>query len=146
MTMQISEKGIQLIESFESLRLESYQDVRGIWTIGYGSTLNVLPGMTITQEQAEQRLAQDLASAEAAVNVNVRVPLTQTQFDALCSFTFNCGNAAFKQSTLLRLLNQGDYAGAAEQFIRWDKAGGEVVAGLLRRRQAEIALFKQGSE
>lgn len=141
--MQISENGLRFIEGFENLRLETYFDVRGVATIGYGHTLNVIPGMVITQEQAEQFLAQDVASAEAAINANVRVDLTQNQFDACCSLIFNIGNGAFKQSTLLQLLNQGDFTNAALQFVRWDKAAGKVVAGLLRRRQAETDLFNK---
>ena len=141
--MQISEDGLKFIEGFESLRLESYQDLRGIWTCGYGHTLNVMPGMVITQEQAEQFLAQDVASAEAAINANVRTPLTQNQMDALVSFTFNCGNSALKQSTLLKLLKQGDYKCASLEFVKWDKAAGQTIPGLLRRRQAETDLFNK---
>ena len=141
--MQISDSGLKFIEQFESLQLNSYADIVGRWTVGYGHTLNVIPGMVITQEQAEQFLASDLASAEAAINANVRVDLTQNQFDACCSLVFNIGNGAFKQSTLLQLLNQGDFTNAALQFVRWDKAAGKVVAGLLRRRQAETDLFNK---
>jgi lysozyme len=143
--MTVSENGLALTKSFEGFRDTAYQDQRGIWTIGFGHTLNVVPGMTCDKSQGTTWLAEDMASAEACVNVNVRVSLTQGAFDALCDLAFNIGNGNFKQSTLLRLLNGGDTAGAAEQFLVWDKVhvDGELVddAGLERRRQAERALF-----
>lgn len=141
--MEYSQNGLLLTEGFEALRTESYQDIKGIWTIGFGHTLNVIPGMTCTEEQANTWLAEDVHSAESCINVNVRVELTQNEFDALVDFAFNCGNSAFKQSTMLQLLNQGDYAGAANEFDKWDHASGKVVAGLLRRRQAETDLFNK---
>jgi lysozyme len=98
-------------------------------------------GMTCTQEQAEQWLQEDVQSAADAVNRLVTVELTQQEFDALVDFTFNLGAGNLQRSTLLRLLNSGDYTGAAAEFQKWDKAGGQVLAGLLRRRQAEADMF-----
>lgn len=138
---QINDKGLRLIKSFEGLRLKAYQDSVGVWTIGYGTTSSVQPGMVITQAQAEEFLRRDLRRFEQAVNDLVKVPLTTDQFAALVSFTYNVGEGALESSTLLRLLNQKDYQGAADQFLRWDKAGGQSLPGLTRRRRAERALF-----
>ena len=136
--------GINLIQHFEGLRLTAYPDVIDVWTIGYGHTgPDVHPGLAITQAQADALLAQDLARFEQGVTALVKVPLNDNQFAALVSFSYNLGLGNLQQSTLLRLLNQGDYAGAAAQFPRWDRAGGHEVAGLLTRRKAEQALFMQ---
>lgn len=140
--MNYSKTGAQLTEAFEGCRLAAYQDQVGVWTIGYGHTSDVDEGLTCTQEQAEQWLLEDVASAENDVNTHVAVPLTQGEFDALVDFAFNLGNGALNKSTLLNYLNQGNYEAAADQFERWDKAGGKVVAGLLRRRLAEKAEFE----
>lgn len=141
--MTTSEAGIGLIKSFESCRLVAYRDVVGVWTIGYGSTVDVAPGMQITQAQADERLKADLKDAERAVNDTVKVPLEQCEFDACVSLAFNIGGKAFKNSTLARLLNAGETEAAGLEFRRWDKAGGQVVAGLTRRRWAEQRLFEQ---
>lgn len=139
-------KGLSLTEQYEGCRLTAYQDQVGVWTIGYGHTgPEVLAGMTITPAQAEAYLAADVQTAAACVNRAVTVTLTQDEFDALVDFVFNLGSGSFESSTLLQLLNAGNIAAAAEQFNRWDRAGGAVVAGLLRRRQAETALFNQGA-
>lgn len=140
--MNYSDAGLDLTEESEGCRLVAYQDSVGVWTIGYGHTKGVHAGMTCTQEQAEAWLREDIASAIADVNRLVKVPLTQGEFDALVDFDFNLGGGALRGSTLLRLLNEGDHASAAEQFERWDRAGGHVLAGLLRRRLAEEAEFK----
>lgn len=138
-------KGLALTEQFEGCRLTAYQDQVGVWTIGYGHTgPEVCAGMTITAEEAEALLEKDIRSAAECVNNLVSVRLTQEEFDALVDFVFNLGAGAFQRSTLLRQLNAGNFAAAAAQFAIWDRAGGEVVAGLLRRRQAETALFQQG--
>lgn len=139
--MKYSKNGLQITEQFEGCRLVAYQDQVGVWTIGYGHTRGVHAGMTCTMAQAEAWLLEDVASAEADVNTHVAVPLTQGEFDALVDFTFNLGSGSFNGSTLLKLLNKGDYQDAAEQFARWDKAGGKEVAGLLRRRLAEKQEF-----
>jgi lysozyme len=139
--MTYSEDGLHLTEQFEGCKLDAYQDSVGVATIGYGHTRNVTMGMTCTQEQAEQWLQEDVQSAADAVNRLVTVELTQQEFDALVDFTFNLGAGNLQSSTLLRLLNSGDYTGAAAEFQKWDKAGGQVLAGLLRRRQAEADMF-----
>jgi GH24 family phage-related lysozyme (muramidase) len=139
---QINAKGLRLIKSFEGLRLEAYLDAVGVWTIGYGTTRGVQPGMKITQAQAEQFLMQDLETFETAVTDLVNVPLNDDQFSALVSFTYNVGEGAFAGSTLLTLLNQRNYQGAADQFLLWNKGNGGVeLAGLTRRRKAERSLF-----
>lgn len=139
--MNLSEDGKQFIKAREQLRLEAYQDEIGVWTIAWGHISGVKAGDVCTIEQAEAWFAQDVAPREACVNDLVKVPLTQGQFDALCSFTFNLGCTALRNSTLLKLLNAGDAAGAAEQFGRWNHAGGEVSAGLTRRREQEKETF-----
>lgn len=144
--MQTSDKGIALIKEFEGCKLTAYQDSVGVCTIGYGWTQPVdgkpvRIGMTINQETAERLLKTGLVSYESDVSRLVKVGMTQGQFDALVSFTYNLGARALSTSTLLRKLNAGDYAGAADEFLRWNKAGGKVLNGLTRRREAERALF-----
>ena len=139
--MNISEAGIQLIKKFEGCSLKAYKCPAGIWTIGYGHTLNVNEGQTITKKQAEDLLKQDLRSFVLTVNNLVNVPLNQNQFDALVSFCYNLGSGNLKSSTLLKLLNKKDYLGAAEQFDRWVHAGGKKLSGLVKRRAAEKELF-----
>ena len=144
--MKTSDKGIALIKEFEGCKLTAYQDSVGVWTIGYGWTQHVdgkpiRAGMTIKQETAERLLKTGLVSYEGDVSRLVKVGLTQEQFDALVSFTYNLGARSLSTSTLLRKLNAGDYAGAADEFLRWNKAGGKVLNGLTRRREAERALF-----
>lgn len=133
--------GLQLIKSFEGLRLQAYKDPVGIWTIGYGTTRGVRPGMTISTAEAEAFLQQDLVRFEQAINDALAVPVNDNQFSALSCFTYNVGPGAFRSSTLLKMLNQQDVYGAADQFPRWNKAGGRPLAGLTRRRQAERLLF-----
>ena len=139
--MRTSQRGVSLIKSFEGLRLKSYQDSVGVWTIGYGATRGITVGMTITNEQAERMLANDIGRFEPEIERLVKVPLNQAQWDAVMSFTYNLGAANLGSSTLLKLLNSGDYAGAAAQFPRWNKAGGQVLAGLTKRRASERAMF-----
>lgn len=139
--MTISDTGLALTKSFEGLRLLAYQDSGGVWTIGYGSTRNVRPGQVITSKQADDLLRQDMATAEHAVNIGVPVPLNQNQFDACVDFAYNAGIGAFLHSTLREKVNDGDFAGAAAEFLKWGHVNGVVVDGLLRRRQAEVALF-----
>jgi lysozyme len=139
--MEYSPDGLKLTESFEGCRLQAYLDSVGVPTIGYGHTHGVTMGMTCTQEQADAWLQEDVQEAVQAVNNLVTVPLTQQQFDALVDFTFNLGTGALQHSTLLRLLNSGNYQGAAGEFEKWDKAGGKVLPGLLKRRQAERDMF-----
>lgn len=133
--------GLKLIKSFEGLRLRAYQDAVGIWTIGYGTTRGVRPGMTISEAEAENFLQEDLVRFERAINDALKVSVNDNQFSALSCFTYNVGSGAFRESTLLRMLNQQNIYGAADQFPRWNKAGGRPLAGLTRRRKAERSLF-----
>jgi len=137
----INSKGLNIVKSFEGLRLDAYLDPVGVWTIGYGTTTGVKAGMHITQSQAETYLQQDLDKFEQAVKRAVKVSLNSDQFSALVSFTYNVGEGALDSSTLLRKLNQGDYQGAANEFARWNKGDGGALPGLTRRRSAEKALF-----
>ena len=110
---------------------------------GWGNTHEVVPDRTITQEEADARLLQNLQLSVEQVNNCVTVELSQHEFDALVSFDFNCGYGSLRSSTLLRLVNEGDFAGAAEEFEKWDHVSGKVCAGLLRRRLAEEEEFKE---
>ena len=140
MLMRTSNK--EVIKEAEGLRLEAYLCPAGVWTIGYGHTgPDVWPGLVITEKWAEQLLEEDLKRFEAYVSGYVRVDLTQDQFDALVSFTYNVGAEAFKNSTLLRKLNAGDYEGASKEFTRWNKSKGKVLPGLVKRREKERKLF-----
>jgi lysozyme len=139
--MKQSDQGIDLIKRFEGVRLKAYDDGVGVLTIGYGHTSGVHWGDVITEDEAENLLQEDLEDFEECVNDLVDVSLNQAQFDALVSFTFNVGCGAFRRSTLLRKLNKGDYKAAANQLLRWNRGGGRVLKGLVRRRQAERDLF-----
>lgn len=141
MSRRINAAGLELIKSFEGFRAEAYKDSVGVWTIGWGSTKGVKAGMRISTDEAEARLREDLREAESAVERLVKVPLTDNQFAALVSFVFNVGAGNFSKSTLRKKLNQGSYSNAAMEFPRWNKAGGKVLHGLTRRRQAEWKLF-----
>ena len=139
--MTLSSTGLAFIKSFEGLRNTAYRDSGGVLTIGYGHTGGVQPGDTCTEAQASTWLTGDVTGAERAVNCHVSVPLTQNQFDALVSFAYNVGGGAFINSTLLRLINAGDFDAAAQQFPTWDHIEGVEIAGLERRRAAEAQLF-----
>ena len=139
--MNIGQRGIEIIKHFEGCELEAYKCPAGVWTIGYGHIKGVSQGMSITQEQAEQMLLDELKEYENYINELVVVDLSQNQFDALVSWVYNLGPANLKSSTLLKVLNSGDYAGVPEQIERWNKAGGKVLEGLIRRRLAESSLF-----
>lgn len=141
-TLKLSKRGADLIKSFEGLRLKAYVCPAGVWTIGYGSTgSHVKQGMVITEAQADALFSKDIRRFEDAVIGMVQVPLTQGQFDALVSFSFNVGQEALRGSTLIKKLNAGDYVGAQMQFGRWNKAGGQVLYGLTKRRAAEVELW-----
>jgi len=140
--MNISEAGYVLIKRFEGLRCFAYQCTAGVWTIGYGHTSGVKKGDTITKEKADKLLEKDLQYTMSVVKSYVTVPISQGMFDALCSFVFNIGAGAFGRSTLLRLLNQGQYDNAAKEFDRWIYAGGKVLNGLRNRRAMERAMFQ----
>ena len=144
--MKTSQSGISLIKGFEGKRLNAYDDGVGVWTIGFGTIkypngVRVKKGDTCTEAQAESYLKNDLVKFENAINRLAKVPLNQNQFDALSSFTYNLGETNLSSSTLLKKLNAKDYAGTADQFLRWNKAGGKVMNGLARRREAERNLF-----
>jgi lysozyme len=137
-----NQAGLELIKSFEGLYLTSYLCPANVWTIGWGSTgPDIGPNMTWTKEQAEARLRFDLEVFEKGVEAVITVPVTDNQFSAMVSLSYNIGISAFRKSTLLKLLNSKDYQGAADQFLRWNKAGGKELAGLTRRRNAERELF-----
>ncbi len=139
---EYSDAGFAMTKEFEGLRLTAYQDVAGVWTIGYGHTgADVRPGKTITEAEAEALLRSDLAGAVRCVNREVTEKISQGQFDAMVDFCFNAGFGSFVKSTLLQKVNAGDFQGAMAQFGLWVHAGGEVVAGLVRRRKAEAELF-----
>jgi lysozyme len=160
--MHIGVDGVEICHSYEKCRLRAYPDpgselakalragkaigphLRGDpWTIGWGDTgPGVVEGLVITQEEADARFARRMAEEfEPAVLRAVRVQLTQKQFDALVSIFYNAGAEALSASTLVRVLNSGDYKGAAGQFPRWNLSGGEVMKGLQRRREAERLVF-----
>lgn len=133
---------LDLIKSFEGCRLSAYDDGTGVWTVGVGHTgSDVFPGLAITQQRADQLLQQDLQSFEVGVQKMVKVALNPNQFGAIVSFAFNCGLESLDESTLLADLNAGNYSAAADQFLLWDRADGQELPGLLRRRKAERALF-----
>jgi lysozyme len=141
-----SAAGLTLTKNFEGCQLSAYADQGGVWTIGYGHTgPGVHAGLAITQQQADTFLQSDLAGAVSCVNSLVTSEIAQCQFDALVDFTFNLGCASLANSMLLRYVIAGDFADAANQFLRWDHVGGVVIPGLLRRRQAEIQLFNSGN-
>lgn len=137
----------QITEPSEGCMLRAYADpgTGGLpWTIGYGHTRGVQPNDVCTLEQADAWLAEDIEDAEREVNTHVVVPLTQHQFDALVDFVFNLGSGNFEHSTLLRLLNAGDMAGADAEFAKWVRGGGKVLPGLVKRRALEAAWFNVG--
>ncbi len=141
MQMTYSQNGLHLTEQFESCRLVAYLDGKGVPTIAWGHTAGVQLGDTCTQAQADGWLQRDIGWAEATVNRYVTTEVTQGEFDALVDFVFNCGTGNFQHSTLLALVDQGRFAEAADEFCKWDRAGGTIVAGLLRRRLAEKQEF-----
>ena len=145
--MRLSQSGLELIKKSEGFRSQTYQDVAGFSTIGYGHRL--LPHESfpdaISEAQALDLLAADVHLAEQAVQRLVRVPLTQGQFDALVDFCFNLGAGRLAGSTLLKALNAGRYSDAREQLLRWDQAGGHVSPGLKTRREAEFQLWESSA-
>lgn len=144
--MKISNVGLELVKHFEGKHLKGYLCPANVPTIGYGHTglvdgRPIKIGMIITEEKADELLRQDMNKFEKAVESLVKVPLTQNQFDALVSFSFNVGSGALRKSTLLRLLNNGQYDEVPNQLMRWNKGGGRVLAGLTRRRRSEGHLW-----
>ncbi|MBV5290603.1 lysozyme [Pelodictyon phaeoclathratiforme] len=140
--MQTSENGFALIRKYEGLRLATYVCPGGKLTIGYGHTgPDVTTGKKIDEEEANALLVKDVQRFERAVNGLVTAPMTQGMFDALISFSFNLGVGSLKSSTLLKKLNAGNLTGAADEFLKWNKAGGKVLAGLSARRESERERF-----
>ena len=140
--MKISLEGLALIKKFEGCRLEAYYCSGGVLTIGYGHTGGVKESDTITQEEAEKLLRADVFKFEEYVEDNVMVELDQGQFDALVAWTFNLGPGNLRESTMLKKLNDADYASVPSEMKRWNKAGGKTLDGLIRRRNAEALLFQ----
>ena len=140
--MKISQEGLSLIKKFEGCRLEAYYCSGGVLTIGYGHTGGVKESDTITQEEAEKLLRADVFKFEEYVEDNVMVELDQGQFDALVAWTFNLGPGNLRESTMLKKLNEADYASVPSEMKRWNKAGGKTLNGLIRRRNAEALLFQ----
>ena len=143
----VSKKGLDLIKSFEGLRLDAYPDPGSggdPWTIGYGATgSGIKKGVRWTEAQANDRLTDDVSRfADGVASLIGDAPTTQGQFDAMTSLSFNVGLANFGSSTLLKKHKAGDHNGAAAEFLRWNKAAGKVLAGLTRRREAEAALYR----
>jgi lysozyme len=142
--MQISSVGLGLVKSFEGLFLKAYRCPAGVWTIGYGCTEGVKPGMVWTKDEAEAALLRELSKFEAAVNKLAKVTLNQNQYDALVSFAYNCGEGALSRSGLLKKVNaNADGKVVAAEFMKWTRGGGRVLPGLVRRRKAEADLFNK---
>ena len=145
--LAISQKGLELISQFEGLSLKPYLDAVNIPTIGYGSTFYedgtkvTMGDSEITKERALLLLRNVVQKFEKSVTTSVKVPINQNQFDALMSLVYNIGTGNFNNSTLLKLLNANKYEEAANEFLKWNKAGGKVLAGLMNRRQKEMELF-----
>ena len=140
--MNTSQEGLDLIKKFEGCELTAYQDSVDVWTIGFGHTKGVEEGDEITQDEAEEMLASELDEYEGYINDMVECDLEQCQFDALVAWVYNLGPTNLKSSTLRKRLNSNDLDDVPNQIKRWDKAGGKVLAGLVRRREAESLLFE----
>lgn len=139
--MECNKKGIDLIKSFEGLSLQVYHDVVGLLTVGYGHRTNLAWGESISQETADQLLEQDLKHFSDGVTKLLKVELNENQFSALVSFAYNLGIGSLEHSTLLKMCNQNKLTECQNQFGKWCHAGGHVVPGLVRRRNAERDLF-----
>ena len=141
--MSYLDAAAKIISEFEGETLLAYKCPAGVWTIGFGHTgPDVKPNMRITSSDAVRLLYDDMLEADKAIDELVEVPLSENQRAALLSFIFNVGRNAFRGSTMLKLLNRGDYVAASSQFPRWNKAGGVVLPGLVKRRSAERKLFE----
>ncbi len=140
--MQISKTGIELLKHFEGCELKAYQDSVGVWTIGYGHTKGIYEGLEITQSEAEKMLQDELPEYEGYVTDKVVPMLQQHEYDALVCWVYNLGPTNLSSSTMLKKLNAGEFKEVPFQMKRWDKAGGQPLLGLTRRRNAEALLFK----
>ena len=139
--MNISAEGLSLIKKFEGCELKAYRCAANVLTIGYGVTKGVTEDMEISQEEAESLLQEEMHEYEGYINDMVKVPLEQHQFDAMVSWVFNLGSGNLSSSTLLKKLNNSEYDEVPAQIRRWNKAGGKVLDGLIRRREAEAKMF-----
>lgn len=139
--LSTSQEGVDLIKFYEGLGLEAYKDSVGVTTIGYGHTSTAKRGEIITEQEAENLLKKDLETFEEGLTRLVKVPLTQYEYDALISFSFNLGLGNLGSSTLLKKVNSQDYVNAADEFVKWIYAGGKVLNGLVKRRKAEREMF-----
>ena len=139
--MNISAEGLSLIKKFEGCELKAYCSDANVLTIGYGVTKGVTEDMEISQEEAESLLQEEMHEYEGYINDMVKVPLEQHQFDAMVSWVFNLGSGNLSSSTLLKKLNNSEYDEVPAQIRRWNKAGGKVLDGLIRRREAEAKMF-----
>tara|TARA_R100000149_G_C5803620_1_gene89857 strand:- start:129 stop:572 length:444 start_codon:yes stop_codon:yes gene_type:complete len=140
--MKISQEGISLIKKFEGFESDAYQCPAGVWTIGYGHTKGVTSGDVWSEEHASHILEVELEEYEEYINEYVEVKLNQNQFDALVAWVYNLGPSNLKSSTMLKVLNEEEWEEVPRQMKRWNKAGGEVLRGLVRRREAEAMLFQ----
>ena len=140
--MKTSDSGRDFIKSFEGWSATPYLCTGSVPTIGWGTTKGITMNTpAITKEEGDRLFDRDLIQFENAVMDLVEVPLNQNQFDALVSFTYNCGISALQKSTLLKKLNAGDYGGVSVEFAKWNKSGGKITKGLVRRRTAERELW-----
>lgn len=144
MSRRVDEETVALIKQWEGYRPDAYLCPAGVWTIGYGTTGGVREGQRISQAEAERMLRMDLRRFENIVEDAVTVRLTDAQFGALVSLTYNIGGEAFRTSTLLRKLNAGDYAAVPQELMRWNRVAGRVSRGLTNRRAAEAGLWARG--
>ena len=145
--MNISSNGLALVKEFEGLRLTSYKCPANVWTIGYGHTSaagdpKVKAEMVITKEEADQILKRDMDQYEEGVRRLVKVKINQGQFDALVDFAYNAGVGALEKSTLLKKVNAGKFSEVPAEFMKWTKGGGRELPGLVRRRRAEVKLWR----
>ena len=140
--MKISEEGLALIKKFEGCETKAYQDSVGVWTIGYGHTKNVCEGDELSKDEAMSMLKEEITEYEQYIENLVKVSLSQCEFDALCSWVYNLGPTNLTESTLLKELNHANFDRVPDEIRRWNKAGGKVLDGLKRRREAEALLFQ----
>ena len=140
--MKISEDGLELIKKFEGCETTAYQDSVGVWTIGFGHTKGVEEGQTCSIEDAESMLANEMDEYEGYINNMVKVDLQQHEFDALVAWVYNLGPTNLGESTMLKVLNGGQFDRVPEEMNRWTRAGGKILEGLVRRRQAESLMFQ----
>ena len=140
--MKTSEEGLELIKSFEGCETTAYQDSVGVWTIGYGHTKGVEEGQTCSIEDAETMLSEEMDEYEGYINNMVKVELEQCEFDALVAWVYNLGPTNLGESTMLKVLNDGQFDRVPDEMRRWNRAGGQVLQGLVRRREAEALLFQ----